>query len=145
MNSNGATPARRVFLIRAGLVAAAGMALPGCNVLFRPDAGELARAVTGLLNRPGLASDIGRLYLESRDGEPEAASVETLVGTLLKSIDMDAARPMFLSVETLQQALADGITEDFASDNTAAVGGWILSRTECQMCAIAYRHGGRPA
>jgi hypothetical protein len=134
-----------LFLKRAGLVAAAGMTMPGCDILFRPDAGELARAVTGLLDPPALASEIGRLYLESREGEPGAMSLETLLSALLERIGMDANRPLFLSRETLRGALADAITGDFAGEDTAAVAGWILAETECLMCAIAWRIGREPA
>jgi hypothetical protein len=39
---------------------------------------------------------------------------------------------------TLRARLRRRITQDFADGNVAMVGGWMLSRVEAQLCAIAY-------
>jgi hypothetical protein len=42
-----------------------------------------------------------------------------------------------LSDEALRDDLRASIHRDFASDDVVVVGGWILSRTEARICAVA--------
>jgi len=127
---------RRRFLKHAG-VAATGLMLPGCDTLFWPDLRAVAGAMAGLLNRRGLATRTGERYLRVA-GTLDNSSVETLTARILESIGMDAARMTWLSVDGLRDALAEKIREDFARENTSRVDGWILARTECLLCAVAY-------
>jgi len=70
-------------------------------------------------------SEIGEIY---REQFPDENSERQLVG-LLSNINSSDTNDW---VDSLQQQ----ITEDYKSDNTVMVGGWILSRTEARQCAL---------
>lgn len=131
---------RRRFLKHSG-VAATSLMLAGCDILFWPDLRAVAGAMTGLLNRRGLARRTGERYLQIT-GMPDSISVESLTVRILESIGMDAARMTWLTVDGLRDALEAKIREDFARENTTSVDGWILARTECLLCAAAYLQDG---
>lgn len=135
---------RRTFLKQAGIAAAAGLALPGCDVLLWPDIDAISKTLTGLLHRPDLAGRVGRRYLEERDAATPA-TVETLTRELMARADFDAVPPALMSVDRLYRAVRDRIREDFAEEKTVIVDGWLLSRTECLLCAIAHLRGRRDA
>lgn len=128
-----------MFLKQAGAVVAAGLTLPGCNVLFRPDLRAVAGAMNGLLNRPRLAASIGRRYLNAT-GALVTASLETVTGSLLDDLGLNLDSLAYLSVNELRDRLAARIRTDFSEENVVIVDGWMLSRTECLLCAVAYLH-----
>lgn len=132
----------RRFFLKGTAVAAAGAALPGCDALLWPDLRSVAEAMAGLLNRRELARETGRRYLEavdSLDGTP----VDAVAGMILDDIGMITDGVMFLDVDELRDKLDAGIRHDFAAEKTVGVDGWLLSRTECLLCAVAYLLPGR--
>lgn len=130
---------RRGFLTRAGtglIVLSAGVTT-GCNVLFAPDARAVAAELAGLLHHRELAFELGRTYIGTR-GLFDAQSQESLTRTLLDSLGIDLDQVTLLPVANLLNALVARVRQDFASDRTVAVDGWLLSEAEARVCAILY-------
>jgi hypothetical protein len=76
------------------------------------------------------AAEVGRRYLESNDGE---ADRELLADLLAANLDRDAGE--------VPEQMAAAAREDFRCGRTVTVDGWLLSRTEARICAIAYLAG----
>ncbi len=75
------------------------------------------------------ASSIGRTYLQC---VPEEANFEFIRSQTL------AIHPAGMpNAEQVGRMLQDRIRSDFATGETVEVDGWILSRTEARLCALA--------
>lgn len=72
------------------------------------------------------AEEIGESYLE---GHPEEADQDYLANAIQRRCDQRKAKK--------RCGLDSQIRMDFASDRTVCVDGWILSRTEARLCALA--------
>lgn len=95
---------------------------------------NLARAKCQPLLRcfsnPAEAAEVGRRYLA---GKPELADVEQL----MRDVGLDDAN------SSAQDATVNGQFEaakrhDFTVGNTVCLEGWILSKAEASLCALAY-------
>ena len=80
--------------------------------------------------------DIGATYLkeDGRDRNLETLQAAVNEATTLLAEDMPAATMLL----TLQRAIAD----DFENNTTVSVAGWVLSRTEAQLCALLFLNRG---
>ena len=74
---------------------------------------------------------IGRAYLA---GQPEEAHRDTLTRLLARDLSLF---PYGVSDDELRQRSRAKISGDFADADTLTVQGWILSRTELRLCALA--------
>ncbi|MFO1068597.1 MAG: hypothetical protein U1E14_08745 [Geminicoccaceae bacterium] len=76
------------------------------------------------------AARIGRAYLATvGDTAADPASLRRQLAAVLSP----AGR------EVMRARLADAIRADFAASRTRLVDGWLLSETECRLCALAAR------
>ncbi len=80
---------------------------------------------------------IGQAYLA---GQPEEAHRDTLTRLLARDLSLFAYG---VSDDELRQRSRARIASDFSDANTLAVQGWILSRTELRLCALAALLRGR--
>ena len=71
---------------------------------------------------------LGRAYLARVPGE---ARRDRLESALLERIGPEP------DPRTLGDDLRRAIVEDFTSGDTVQLGGWVLARTECRLCALA--------
>jgi hypothetical protein len=76
------------------------------------------------------AAEVGRRYLDSNAGE---ADRERLADLLTENLDPSAG--------DLTQQMMAAVRNDFRLGQTVTVDGWLLSRTEARICAIAYLAG----
>ena len=116
---------RRELLATA---AAAGL-MCGSPGSARAAAPPEARCLLALLRSPAAARRIGRAYLETAGDEAEQAKLAALIvgdGVDGGTVDGDLLR----HVAERQRA-------DFAAGRTVKVGGWVLSRTEARLYALA--------
>lgn len=91
-------------------------------------AGEPASAearLLGLLSEREPARRLGRAYLQSLDERPSAAA---LAGAIWRGMPEGGS---------LRAGIAALIRDDFAQRRTECVDGWLLSRTEARLCALA--------
>lgn len=122
--------ARRQLLALLATVPAAGFGI-----------GQPANAAawTSLFNDLESARLIGRTVLENH---PDLGSAETIAAGLRQRhdvfrdlLDDTADRP---APEALAPAMARAITADFAAHRTLTVAGWVLSRSEAELCALVH-------
>jgi hypothetical protein len=101
---------------------AASVAVPALANLSRLVAPAQARSV-GVAVWPDL-------------GHPTAEALALALTSRLSltgGIDLNA----FCTTEALQQALQQAVSADFAEGRCVTVGGWVLTRTEAELCAWA--------
>jgi hypothetical protein len=76
------------------------------------------------------AAEVGRRYLESNGSE---ANCELLADLVAANLDRHAGE--------VPEQMAMAASEDFRCGRVVTVDGWLLSRTEARICAIAYLAG----
>jgi hypothetical protein len=83
---------------------------------------------------PASARAVGRAYLARfpEEGEPVA-----LTRLILEGMAFSGAEASGLGEHELQTRIAARSREDFAEGDIAQIGGWLLSRTEGRLCALA--------
>jgi hypothetical protein len=79
------------------------------------------------------ARAVGHAYLREA---PQEYSVGILTEMISQSGTALMQRLDALSEKDLIAKLRNPITEDFTSENTVQVDGWVLSRTEARLCAL---------
>jgi hypothetical protein len=92
-----------------------------------------ARRFADMLQHPDSAAWLGRLYLDGRPREADAALLVTLIGAARGPV-LPPAAPN--TEEALRASLEARIRNDFISGNMVAVDGWLLSITEARLCAL---------
>lgn len=98
-----------------------------------PQSNDIAAArLAGIFTAPGSAAVIGREYLASVPHEADPALLVPLVCPALPARDLAE-----LPRHELYQMVTERHVGDFAQSRTVSVGGWILSRTEARVCALA--------
>lgn len=133
---NGASrPGRRAFLRRIALAVsgiAAGLSTSSFGMDPDPDrGGQLAAAVARLVQHPESAIAIGSAYLSVK-GPCTSSDLLHDISARLRRIEPGARNDG--SIDEL--ALIELIRSDFARGDVVTVDGWILSRTEAQVCAL---------
>jgi len=76
----------------------------------------------------GEALLVGRRYLQLQSAE---ANLDVLADLLLERLQS-------ASLSDLQHDFSLAVQEDFGRDDVVHLDGWILSRTEVRLCALAY-------
>jgi hypothetical protein len=112
-------------------VLAGALAFLGATAAPDPSWPRNASAVVETAARLGSdAAEVGRRYLESNAGEASCQLLADLVAANLDPTAGDVAEQMAMAA-----------SEDFRRGRTVTVDGWLLSRTEARICAIAYLAG----
>jgi hypothetical protein len=96
-----------------------------------PDAAAVLADVSAV---PASARRVGRAYLAAT---PAEANVARLAAGVVGSLPAGPALLAGGDADAVRAALANVICDDFRSERTVAVEGWILSRTEARLYAIA--------
>jgi hypothetical protein len=122
-------PTRREWLASA---AGAALALIPLGALAsasgRPQASAAERWLAQL-RTPASAAVVGREYLRSA---PRESTRERLRADLDAAIGTDA-----LSDAEIRRRVSARVRQDYAAGDTVRLRGWILSRTEARLCALA--------
>lgn len=125
------SPTRRLLLL-AGAVAL-GLRLPSGRLRAAPATDAVAR-LKALAGPPRSARALGLAYLARC---PEEANPPLLAALVLQSLGLTVADLAAVDDRRLRPLLAARIRDDFAAARTATAGGWILSRTEARLMALA--------
>ncbi len=96
---------------------------------WRPHHSEM---LLSILADRAAAKSVGMAYL---DGAPEDRSAGALVSALLGQSEIPAGAP--LTVGEMRSLLQARRRLDFRTGDTVVLHGWILSRSECRLCALA--------
>lgn len=91
----------------------------------RDDAHGVEQAMSDLLQDQEAARAIGVRY---REGFPEARDRIALIADIEASLGRGPVN---------SRKLEQRIRQDFADENTIILDGWVLSRTEARLCALA--------
>ncbi len=80
------------------------------------------------------ARRVGAAYLGQR---PDETSRENLMASLARSLrETGITLPSGTSVAGLAEGFSELIRADFASGRTVIIEGWVLSESECRLCAL---------
>lgn len=121
-----ATPTRRAVVMGA---VAAGTLPPGLGAKS-----DLARRLAPIIPDRASARRVGRAWLAAN---PRTAERARLVGQALAALALDRNTLAGLDDTHLYARAAARIRADFAHGHTIVVDGWMLSRTETLLCAVA--------
>jgi hypothetical protein len=138
-NATRSVLARRTFLVGGGatlgsLIAANVFGQPG----FATQSGD-HHLLEQLSRELGQAAGIAELGSEYLRQFPAEGKRDHLIQTVLQSLSPSAERIELRSDETpkLTQLLLKKVAHDFEVSNTVVLSGWVLSRTEARVIAIA--------
>jgi hypothetical protein len=90
--------------------------------------------VRALFRQPKSAAFLGRCYLAQRPEERGSAILHDLIWRECTEEEKQAARA---ATASLQQVLNAAQLRDFARGHTIVLDGWVLSRTEARLYALA--------
>ena len=127
---------RRAFLLNA-LAACGAPFLPGVGVAARQQSSaqtELTRGTQTAVSYFGAAEttrEIGEAYLEHLHAEREPEAIRAAASGALALIAAAKTRQMALT------SLVRAVRADFREGRTVELQGWVLSRTEAELCALA--------
>jgi hypothetical protein len=127
---------RRSFLVAALglaptiLAARFGLGRAAIDDDAATDAQRLVRAFA----YPESAAELGRAYLATA---PREGSATVLAERIAASLPAGHAAIRTADDSQLESLLAQQLREDFMAGDTVTVDGWIISKTEARLCALA--------
>lgn len=133
------TTRRRFVVVTTGVGAAALLSPRALRTLWPNFTEPLEQRLSGLFGDAESARMVGMEYLRAAR---EETSVETLVRFLSAGVEGGRRTLEATSDDQLRVLLAQRTRHDFASGETVELQGWILSRTEARVSAIAALIGG---
>ena len=122
---------RRDIIQLAGTGLAAGAFQSASAASSEPQTTNLIR----LLGAPRSAEAIGQAYLTAQGNA--GPTLATLWSGVVGALRLDATALQRGESDALRRRLQARIRQDFAERNVVEVDGWILSRVETEICAIA--------
>jgi hypothetical protein len=125
---------RRGFVIGIASFAAALLANLPLRADPLPGGPEALRRLAGTFDHPHSAAAIGRTYLRQY---PAEAAPQRLASEIARDLDCLGCRLPRAEEAHLRSAVRERIRRDFAEGVVVNVDGWVLSRTEARLCAIA--------
>ncbi len=106
----------------------------GCG--RKVDLKRIAQRMIATLNHPDKARELGSLYLAETPGM-EKLSVEALTAQVLEILKLDPRAMADESLDALDARLREQVRRDFVNEDVVTLRGWMLSRTELLLCALA--------
>jgi hypothetical protein len=125
---------RSLLLAAAGALSLSARPRPAAAA---PAAATVRRLAAFMRPQPSAAA-IGRAYLAHF---PEEAEPSALTRRIVGDVASSEAALMRLDDRSLWNRLAARRRADFAEGRLATVDGWLLSRTEARLCALAAASG----
>ena len=121
---------RRAFVLRALAACGAPFLMPAASVdgLQKPQAG--AAAAGYFVGHTGAASAIGEAYLRQLGLDTSAESIRKSTLGAVEVIQRASSQ------QTAISALALAVRRDFQRGRSVQLEGWIVSRTEAELCAL---------
>ena len=136
MRLAGSMTRRAVLRLLAGLVLAGwfapGWAVRRLSAWSRPD--PLAARLRSLFADPASATAVGQAYLRA---VPDEADERHLMQLIIRQMPGGRAALAGHDANAWRASLRAMQRRDFAEGRTVRVEGWVLSRTEARLCALA--------
>jgi len=124
---------RRDFLFTSGaVVVATTLSISGCGFENGSGEGGLGRALVSLLDDTDSAKVIGLEYIEL---VPDESSSAVLIQALIENTNEETL--LGYSGDQLREWVLASIQADFSADRSVLVERWLLSATECRLCALS--------
>lgn len=122
---------RELLIASSGAVIAAASAV-GIYTFWPHDRELTADRLVQTLDHPQAAAEIGAALLSSR-ADPQAETFRAALAAKLmaQGVGPDA------STQTIKDAMTQLIRWDFAEGNLVDIEGWMLARSEAELCALA--------
>jgi hypothetical protein len=121
---------RREFLLRALAACGTPFIMPSVSVegLQKPRTGAAAAGYFG--GRTDLARAIGEAYLRQLGLDTNAESIRKATRNAFEAIERASSQQNAIS------ALGRAVRRDFQQGRSVQLEGWIVSRTEAELCAL---------
>jgi hypothetical protein len=124
-------PTRRDVIASAAIMAAGSLAI-GTSAPAKATTAE--QAILSILHHREAASQIGYAALETL---PAFRNQPLLLADILGDLGLDQESVLRLDQAEIGARLIQRIHDEFASQRTVMLDGWILSLTETRLCALA--------
>lgn len=124
---------RRDFIALAAVLFADVLGLRGYGIGIQTSKGARHRLAQIYAHDLQAARAIGGTYLRA---VPEESDANVLARRIVRSGPLQLRGLDALSKKELTDALQGIIRQDFVSNNTVRLDGWVLSRTEARLCAL---------
>jgi hypothetical protein len=125
---------RRRFLSGVGHLSLVGFLQLAWPFRYTGEARSLAKKLANFHVDKGSAKIVGLAYLRS---VPSEAKVDILID-LISSLDVaQRAELAHADEDELKEILLRHQRQDFEHERVVNIRGWILSETECRLCALA--------
>ena len=95
---------------------------------------KVAKRLTGIFANQLSARVVGKAYL---DKNQEEDSLSFLISKLVLETRTVNLADLTSGPHAYQELIRRAIRRDFDTDNSVRISGWILSRTEARLCALA--------
>lgn len=128
---------RRFFLnilLTVGSLAVPGLANASSAHATNDRVTELAVKLLSGFDSLESARKIGREYLKIA---PAEADINTLVAHIIDMIDYKNQSFLSSSAAKIQHLLRKKSSSDFHCERVVSIQGWVLSKTEARLCALA--------
>lgn len=130
-------PSRRTFLKTVAstvVVSSVSLSLISCDSKGSLEA--IAKHMISQLEFPDDASKVGRLYI-TLSPEIEKQTYEELTESLLSMLNVELSTLSTESLGILDVKIREKVHQDFVDENVVKLKGWMLSKTEAALCALA--------
>ena len=137
MNYSQTKPSRRTFLktvASTALITSVPLSLVSCANQDLLEA--TAKYLISQLEFLETASKVGRLYITLVPAI-EKQSYEELTENILTILDVKMETLSTENLGLLDEKIREKVHQDFVDENVVKLKGWMLSKTEAMMCALA--------
>ena len=143
MNNSQTKPSHCTFLSRraflktvasTSLITGLPLSLVSCG--HEDSLEATARYLIGQLEFPETANKVGRLYI-TLTPEIEKQSYENLTENILSILDVELDTLSTENFSLLDEKIREKVHQDFVDENVVKLKGWMLSKTEAMLCALA--------
>jgi hypothetical protein len=129
---------RRRDLIRAATLTLLGGLSSACSRVVMSEPADLPDWLTGVINDPGAAADLGRAYLaETPDEQRFEQLLARIVDALVPRLGVP---PASVAPAQVADTLRAVVRDEFAQAQVVNVDGWLLSVTEARLYAAVALH-----
>lgn len=120
---------------RSSLVALLPFGIAGCN-WSRDPLDAIAQRMVSLLFHPEKAKEIGLLYI-AEVSTVQGQTYEQLTEALLDRLGLEQSQLSVENMALIDETIEAVVHQDFMNEDIVILRGWMLSRTELMLCALA--------
>jgi hypothetical protein len=119
----------------SSLVSLLPFGIAGCN-WSRAPLKAIAQRMVSLLFYPEKAKEIGLLYI-AEVSTVQGQTYEQLTEALLERLGLEQSQLSVENMALIDEKIKAVVHQDFMDEDVVILRGWMLSRTELMLCALA--------